>query len=156
MVHRVVADAMAAPFHLLVKLGMAGDIVAHHEECGFHAILVERVKHPGCDLGNRPVVESQEDDFLAVLLYAPYRLWEEEAVEQRRTLDKHWRRGVCVEDVAAPEGLPVGEVCLQVVEVDAFLGQRLADDVEVATLLGVELEQQVEVGRHIAVGGGEA
>ena len=53
---------MAAALDFLEQLGMTAHVVADEKEGGLDAVVVEQVEHPGRDLGNRAVVESEVDD----------------------------------------------------------------------------------------------
>ena len=88
VVHGVVAVGMAPAAHLFEQFGMTAHVIAHKEECGLYAIVVEQVKNPWSNLRDGAVVESQINSAPFLAFDAPYGLGKEDTVQQRRLLDE--------------------------------------------------------------------
>ncbi len=88
MVHRMVAPAVTTALDFLKQFGMTAHVIAHEEECGLYAIVVEQVKNPWSNLRDGAVVESQINSAPFLAFDAPYGLGKEDTVQQRRLLDE--------------------------------------------------------------------
>lgn len=92
VVEGVVADAVAALHNHAELLGMLADVVAHHEEGGFDAVLVQQVEHPRGYYGDGTVVKSQINGFL-VGIHPPQSAGVEFAEQFGGLLDEHGGSG---------------------------------------------------------------
>ena len=61
VVEGMVAQPVTSSFDHLKLLGVLADVVSHHKEGGFDAVVVEHVKHPRCDFGDGAIVEGEID-----------------------------------------------------------------------------------------------
>ena len=84
----VVANAVAAFHDFLEDVRMLADIVAHQEEGGLDAVLVQQIQYPRRHLGDGTVIEGQVD-FLLHGVHPPEGAWIEFAYYVRRLLDEH-------------------------------------------------------------------
>ena len=88
VVEGMVADAMSAFQHLAEHVGIFADVVAHHEEGGFHAVMVQLLEHPGGHFGDGTVIEGQVD-FLFRRCHPPQGARIELADKFRGLFNKH-------------------------------------------------------------------
>ena len=64
MVEGVVAQSMSVRTYQFEEVGIFPHVVTHHEECGFHAVVVKGLDEPRRRFGDGTIVESQIDRFL--------------------------------------------------------------------------------------------
>ena len=57
----MIANAMAFADYTLVEFGIFTDVIAHHEERGFHSIFGQYVEDVWRGFGYGPIVEGQID-----------------------------------------------------------------------------------------------
>jgi hypothetical protein len=79
---------VAAAFNLLKELRMALHVGAHAEECGLHAIVVERVEKPEGQFFGGAVVECQISSPRPFDFDTPNGLGEEDSIEKWGLFDK--------------------------------------------------------------------
>ena len=82
VIKSVIAYAVASLDNHLVLVGVLAHIVAHHEEGGFDAVLVQHVEHPRGDLGDGAVVEGE--------VYGPLRWIHPPACTGIQLADELW------------------------------------------------------------------